>query len=37
MGNPLGGHLHIVYQTERLSANVGGDGVAGEWCHQAVV
>jgi hypothetical protein len=34
MGQPLGGHPHIVYQTEGLPANVGGDYVAGVSCHQ---
>jgi hypothetical protein len=37
MGNSLGGLPHIVYQTEGLSASVGGDWLAGVSCHQSVL
>jgi hypothetical protein len=33
----LGGHLHIVYRTECLLANVGGDWLAGDGCHQPML
>jgi hypothetical protein len=37
MGQPLGGHPHIVYRTEGWLTSVSGDGVAGVSCHQAVL